>query len=299
MSLMLSDEPSDCGSKSPLAFNGMSVLSTAMSTSSIASSGSESCMVALSSPPSPPLSSIAAVIAGGGSGGGSKNRRYKCKKCDHLSVSKEDFWKHKGDHIKPEKRLKCDKCMFVTEYKHHLEYHNRNHDGKKPFKCSKCDYSCVNKSMLNSHMKSHSSVYQFQCKDCNYATKYCHSLKQHLRKNKHAPSPVLNLDGSVNPYPIIDVYGTRRGPRPKKSKSSLTHLSPTSHKDLSPAHNNNNSILHESKLVPPSLPPSMLRKVSIGYSEGPPIHLDPLTCADRLLNPDYFLLHPTCAGNEK
>lgn len=111
-----------------------------------------------------------------------------------------------------------ENCNFVTEYKHHLEYHLRNHFGSKPFKCEKCNYSCVNKSMLNSHLKSHSNIYQYRCADCAYATKYCHSLKLHLRKYTHKPATVLNLDGTPNPYPIIDVYGTRRGPRPKKKK---------------------------------------------------------------------------------
>ena len=79
-------------------------------------------------------------------------------------------------HIKPEKMLNCPKCPFVTEYKHHLEYHLRNHFGSKPFKCPNCSYTCVNKSMLNSHMKSHTNIYQYRCADCNYATKYCHRL---------------------------------------------------------------------------------------------------------------------------
>ncbi|XP_074596185.1 uncharacterized protein LOC141851336 [Brevipalpus obovatus] len=170
------------------------------------------------------MSNSGSGVGGGGGVGGGKSRRYKCKKCDYVSNSKDDFWRHKGSHIKPGKVMPCTYpgCDFVTEYKHHLEYHRLNHFKVKPFSCKECNYTCVNKSMLNSHMKSHSSVYQFQCKDCNYATKYCHSLKQHLRKNKHTPSPVLNLDGSVNPYPIIDVYGTRRGPRPKKKSKSVS-----------------------------------------------------------------------------
>ena len=65
-------------------------------------------------------------------------------------------------HIKPEKMLNCPKCPFVTEYKHHLEYHLRNHFGSKPFKCPNCSYTCVNKSMLNSHMKSHTNIYQYR-----------------------------------------------------------------------------------------------------------------------------------------
>ncbi|KAI1289613.1 Hunchback -like protein [Halotydeus destructor] len=155
------------------------------------------------------------MTPGGGGGGSGKQRKYSCKQCNFIATNKVEFWDHNKQHIKSEKLLTCPKCPFVTEYKHHLEYHLRNHFGSKPFKCAKCNYSCVNKSMLNSHMKSHSNIYQYRCKDCSYATKYCHSLKLHLRKYGHQPAMVLNLDGTPNPYPIIDVYGTRRGPRPK------------------------------------------------------------------------------------
>lgn len=123
--------------------------------------------------------------------------------------------------------LHCPKCDFVTEYKHHLEYHLRRHTGSKPYKCNMCDYSCVNKSMLNSHLKSHSNVYQYRCSDCSYATKYCHSLKLHLRKYNHQPAMVLNPDGTPNPLPIIDVYGTRRGPKIKRPDPLLEGLAST------------------------------------------------------------------------
>lgn len=149
-----------------------------------------------------------------------KPRKHRCKQCNFVAMSKIEFWKHTETHIRPEKKLICPHCPFVTEYKHHLEYHLRNHLASKPFKCEKCNYACVNKSMLNSHLKSHSNIYQYRCDDCSYATKYCHSLKLHLRKYDHRPATVLNLDGTPNPYPIIDVYGTRRGPRPKKNKDN-------------------------------------------------------------------------------
>ncbi|XP_049267091.1 LOW QUALITY PROTEIN: protein hunchback-like [Rhipicephalus sanguineus] len=142
-----------------------------------------------------------------------KDRTFRCRQCGHVAASKTDFWEHSKLHIRTEKLLSCPKCPFVTEYKHHLEYHLRNHFGSKPFKCPKCNYSCVNKSMLNSHLKSHSNVYQYRCADCNYATKYCHSLKLHLRKYAHRPAGVLNSDGSPDLYPMLDVYGARRGPR--------------------------------------------------------------------------------------
>lgn len=153
--------------------------------------------------------------------GSNKPRQYKCKQCKQIFHEKSEFWDHTRSHIKPEKMLQCPKCPFVTEYKHHLEYHLRNHSRSKPFQCPHCNYSCVNKSMLNSHLKSHSTVLQYRCVDCNYATKYCHSLKLHLRKYDHKPDIVLNLDGTPNPLPIIDVYGTRRGPKSKATTAKL------------------------------------------------------------------------------
>lgn len=164
-----------------------------------------------------------------------KIKKYKCKQCLYVSVTKVDFWDHVRTHMKPEKILQCKKCPFITEYKHHLEYHIRNHDNSKPFRCPQCNYSCVNKSMLNSHLKSHSNVLQYRCADCNYATKYCHSLKLHLRKYTHKPDVVLNLDGTPNPLPIIDVYGTRRGP---KTKSKPINDEQHQHQPPPPALNN-------------------------------------------------------------
>ncbi|XP_017883791.1 protein hunchback [Ceratina calcarata] len=165
-----------------------------------------------------------------------KVKTYKCKQCDFVAITKLQFWEHSRIHIKAEKLLTCPKCPFVTEYKHHLEYHLRNHYGSKPYKCDKCPYSCVNKSMLNSHLKSHSNVYQYSCANCTYATKYCHSLKLHLRKYQHQPAMVLNADGTPNPLPIIDVYGTRRGPKARPSRTTKATRSSTQ-EDL--CHSNN------------------------------------------------------------
>lgn len=152
-----------------------------------------------------------------------KMKTFRCKQCNFVAVTKMEFWNHSRCHIKREKMLNCPRCPFVTEYKHHLEYHLRNHANSKPFRCPECSYSCVNKSMLNSHLKSHSNVCQYRCATCDYATKYLHSLKVHLRKYEHSPAMVLNPDGTPNPDPIIDVYGTRRGPkqRPRNITKSI------------------------------------------------------------------------------
>uniref|UniRef100_A0A915I838 C2H2-type domain-containing protein n=1 Tax=Romanomermis culicivorax TaxID=13658 RepID=A0A915I838_ROMCU len=149
----------------------------------------------------------------------SKPKRYKCKQCHYIAPSKDNFWEHQRSHIKPERLMSCSHCLFVTEYKHHMEYHLRNHSNVKPHKCPKCNYCCVNKSMLNSHLKSHSSVYQYRCRDCSYETKYCHSLKQHLRKHNHRPGKLVNQDG-VEQEIQLDVYGNRRGPKVRRNNNN-------------------------------------------------------------------------------
>lgn len=153
-----------------------------------------------------------------------KVKTFRCKQCNFVAVTKTEFWDHSRHHIKKDKMLTCPRCPFVTEYKHHLEYHLRNHAKSKPYQCPHCSYSCVNKSMLNSHLKSHSNVCQYRCATCKYETKYLHSLKVHLRKYDHSPAMVLNPDGTPNPDPIIDVYGTRRGPkqRPRNTMKSTS-----------------------------------------------------------------------------
>lgn len=118
-----------------------------------------------------------------------QTKMYKCKQCVFICVNKEDYWLHQRHvHIKPEKLLECSKCQFVTEYKHHLEYHLRNHMGSKPYKCSQCEYACVNLSMLRSHLKSHSKAIQYNCAECSYSTKYYNSLKAHMDKFSHTCS---------------------------------------------------------------------------------------------------------------
>ncbi|XP_043217053.1 protein hunchback-like [Amphibalanus amphitrite] len=153
-----------------------------------------------------------------------KVRLHKCKFCEFKTATQVEHWEHLKGHIAPEKRFWCHVCPFITDVKHHLTYHLRNHFNSKPFKCNKCEYSCVNKSMLSSHMKSHTNLYQYRCGDCNFAAKYANALKNHLRKEKHRPGMVLNPDGSPNPFVIIDVYGTRRGPKIKKDDNGMPIL---------------------------------------------------------------------------
>lgn len=177
-----------------------------------------------------------------------KIKTHKCKHCAYVGTTKKEFWEHQRQHIKPERQILCKLCPFVTEFKHHYEYHVRNHDGAKPFKCTECNYSCVNKSMLNSHLKSHSDVYQYRCQNCSYATKYVHSLKLHLRKYEHQPAVPLDPEGHPDAAPIIDVYGTRRGPKkrtPKKPNGKQEQKKP----NKSPKKENSSKIIPQNSSI--------------------------------------------------
>ncbi|CAF0756550.1 unnamed protein product [Didymodactylos carnosus] len=130
-----------------------------------------------------------------------RSKVYRCRQCIFVSTVKEEFWAHHRAHIRPDKVLECPSCPFVTEYKHHLEYHLRNHLGSKPFKCSKCDYACVNLSMLRSHMKSHFRHLLFKCRNCSFETKQYQALQVHLETEGHEP----HLDSSVEEF--LKEYG--------------------------------------------------------------------------------------------
>ncbi|CAF3764315.1 unnamed protein product [Adineta steineri] len=172
----------------------------------------------------------------------SKAKVHRCRQCSFVSSVKEDYWAHHRVHIRADKILECPSCPFVTEYKHHLEYHLRNHLGSKPFKCSKCDYACVNLSMLRSHKKSHYRHLLFKCSNCSFESKQYQALQEHLQIEGHEPYVDENIEeflkeysnGIINnntnsnsPPPTMTTTGsssknTTRPPASKKRKTAPT-----------------------------------------------------------------------------
>ncbi|CAF3372408.1 unnamed protein product [Rotaria sp. Silwood1] len=165
----------------------------------------------------------------------SKAKVHRCRQCSYVSSVKEDYWAHHRVHIRADKILECPSCPFVTEYKHHLEYHLRNHLGSKPFKCSKCEYACVNLSMLRSHKKSHFRHLIFKCLNCSFESKQYQALQEHLQIEGHEPFLDENIEEFLKEY----------------SSGNLTSLNTT----------NNNS--NSSSSTPPTLvPPTSIQKTN-------------------------------------
>ncbi|CAF1028284.1 unnamed protein product [Adineta steineri] len=163
----------------------------------------------------------------------SKAKVHRCRQCSFVSSIKEDYWAHHRVHIRADKILECPSCPFVTEYKHHLEYHLRNHLGSKPFKCSKCEYACVNLSMLRSHKKSHFRHLLFKCSSCSFESKQYQTLQEHLQIEGHEPYLDENIEEFLKEY----------------SNGNLTSLNPMT--------NNSNS---SSSATPPTLVPTSTQK---------------------------------------
>lgn len=138
-------------------------------------------------------------------------------------IVQEEFWRHLERHIPPEKQLRCSKCPFVTDLKHHFEYHQHRHSGVKPFRCSRCGYACVNRSMLNSHSKSHSNVFPFRCATCSFAAKYSHALKVHLFKYRHSAGPTINKDGSLR-FPSEEIRSTGKASPGRNQRRALDDI---------------------------------------------------------------------------
>ncbi|CAF3197045.1 unnamed protein product [Rotaria sp. Silwood2] len=161
----------------------------------------------------------------------SKAKVHRCRQCSFVSSVKEDYWAHHRVHIRADKILECPSCPFVTEYKHHLEYHLRNHLGSKPFKCSKCDYACVNLSMLRSHKKSHYRHLLFKCSNCSFESKQYQALQEHLQIEGHEPYVDENIEEFLKEYSNGNINSTTNNnptsnsPPPSSAPSSSATIS--------------------------------------------------------------------------
>jgi hunchback-like protein len=181
----------------------------------------------------------------------SKAKVHRCRQCSFVSGVKEDYWAHHRVHIRADKILECPSCPFVTEYKHHLEYHLRNHLGSKPFKCSKCDYACVNLSMLRSHKKSHYRHLLFKCSNCSFESKQYQALQEHLQIEGHEPYVDENIEEFLKEY----------------SNGNLNHMNSSS-PPPSTQKNNSRQPTSKKRKTAPTTTPVVVKRTSSTSSIG-------------------------------
>lgn len=158
------------------------------------------------------------------SGDNMRPKRCRERDCQFVTYNIDEYWQHKFNTHKDLYSYICpyESCKFVTKYKHHMTHHELSkHENVKRFECGYCNYKCVSKSMLASHQKSHWDYYPYQCGSCLYKSKFVNTYKKHLRDHNHEPGIVLNRNGVPDPSIVIDVYGSRRGPRQTATATSI------------------------------------------------------------------------------
>ncbi|XP_021929235.1 zinc finger protein 585A-like isoform X2 [Zootermopsis nevadensis] len=94
-----------------------------------------------------------------------KHRHWRCKQCDHLSVSWEEHVKHIWAH--PPVSLPCAYCDKRFSSKARLQFHASIHTQEKPFICEYCGKGFWNTQSLKNHLYTHDeSEKMFECKHC-------------------------------------------------------------------------------------------------------------------------------------
>ena len=120
----------------------------------------------------------------------------QCSLCQN-DFKTGSFYQHKktcGIDATPESvelEFKCEKCPYISKYKHALKRHTRTCQKVKTvqYQCNKCDKSFTSKFNYTRHTTDvHSKKAPekvIQCQECGMDFREIRSMKRHL-KNKHS-----------------------------------------------------------------------------------------------------------------
>ncbi|CAH0564893.1 unnamed protein product [Brassicogethes aeneus] len=145
--------------------------------------------------------------------------KFKCNKCDYITVRKGSFKIHLKTHNKTN-CLKCHFCQYMavtlqTLNSHMLSKHKEENKIKitsKIHQCTKCLYSSVYKSSYDNHIKvcwKLKDVKWYQCEICHYKTVRNSNLIKHIKThnkikelkcsfcNEYQSDRKLNLDNHI------------------------------------------------------------------------------------------------------
>lgn len=94
-----------------------------------------------------------------------KHKYWKCKRCDHLSVSWEEHRNHIWEH--PPVSFPCTCCDKQFPSKARLQFHMLVHTQEKRFICEYCGKGFSNRQSLKNHQYTHDEGEKmFECQDC-------------------------------------------------------------------------------------------------------------------------------------
>ncbi|XP_063371904.1 zinc finger protein 431-like isoform X3 [Cydia amplana] len=79
----------------------------------------------------------------------------------------------------PKGQVVCEQCGQIMPNATLLRYHQRRHDGVKPFACNQCPKTFYYKTSLDVHILTHTGERPFQCPECPLAF----VLKGHLKRH--------------------------------------------------------------------------------------------------------------------
>ncbi|XP_063391783.1 zinc finger protein 35-like [Cydia fagiglandana] len=79
----------------------------------------------------------------------------------------------------PKGQVVCEQCGQIMPNATLLRYHQRRHDGVKPFACTQCPKTFYYKTSLDVHILTHTGERPFQCPECPLAF----VLKGHLKRH--------------------------------------------------------------------------------------------------------------------
>lgn len=106
---------------------------------------------------------------------------FTCAYCDKLFFLKNDLKTHIQQHMKNDKKLKCQLCNIGFSRKTYLAEHNCIHNGQKPHSCYYCNKSFSLRCNLVRHVRIHTGEKRFSCDMCNNSFILKKNLIEHKR----------------------------------------------------------------------------------------------------------------------
>ena len=180
------------------------------------------------------------------------DKKVECEFCEAKFGAKKSLLKHMSQVHPEERKIKCDKCDFISKSKFEFKNHYRTHDFTKlangkfqcnfcdiqlephrplsshnHFYCDLCSYTCTNKNALEKHKHVMHSVdisFRFLCEKCDYKAMTNSALKEHQQKVHEGKTNICDICGKG--FKSLDVHmKLQHSDGPAKVNCDICHKS--------------------------------------------------------------------------